>query len=182
MKVCKESAFTAPSTDCPHPEYWHTLDGEATELEVVALIAALIRALQPELVVETGSYKGTMARAIGEALKRNGHGRLVTFEIDDTLYAIARRACRRLPVEVRHASSLEWTPPGTIDFCWLDSGLDTRVQEFEQYYPFIRGKIIGIHDTAPHHPVRKLVLDQIRDRISAMWLPTPRGVMLAQVL
>jgi len=182
VRARRESDYTQPSEYCPHPEYWHTADCETTEVEVVELVGALIRALQPELVVETGTYKGLMARAIGESLKKNGHGRLITFEVDPALCEVSRRLCRRLPVEVRHQSSLEWTPNGPVDFCWLDSGLDTRVQEFEQYYPYIRGKIIGIHDTAPHHPVRKLVLDKISDRISPMWLPTPRGVMLAQVL
>lgn len=182
MRTRRESDYTEPSAYCPHPEYWHTGDCETTEMEVVELIGALMRALQPELVVETGTYKGIMARAIGEALKKNGHGRLITFEIDPALYEVSRKACRRLPVEVRHQSSLDWTPTGPIDFCWLDSGLDTRVREFEAYYPYLKGRFVGIHDTAPHHPVRQLVLDAIRDRLSPMWLPTPRGVMLAQVL
>ncbi|MCE9613197.1 MAG: class I SAM-dependent methyltransferase [Lentisphaerae bacterium] len=182
MRRRLESDFTPPSDICPHPEYWHTGDCETTEQEVVELIGALVRALQPELVVETGSYKGVMSESIGRALKQNGHGRLITFEIDAVLAEVARRACRRLPVEVLHQSSLAWTPPGKIDFAWLDSGIETRVQEFEQYYPFLKGSIIGIHDTAPHHPVRAQVKARLLDRLSPIWLPTPRGVLLAQVL
>ncbi|MDA0578702.1 MAG: class I SAM-dependent methyltransferase [Verrucomicrobia bacterium] len=134
----RESEFTPPSDVCPHPEYWHTGDCETTEQEVVELIGAFVRALQPELVVETGSYKGVMSRAIGEALKRNGHGRLVTFEVDAALAEVARKACRRLPVEVRHESSLAWMPTEKVGFCWLDSGIETRVQEFERYYNSVR--------------------------------------------
>lgn len=182
MRTRKESEYTEPSAYCPHPEYWHTGDCETTEQEVVEMVAALMRALQPELVVETGSYKGVMSRAIGESLKRNGHGRLITFEIDAGLAEVARRACRRLPVEVRHGSSLEWMPAGKIDFCWLDSGIETRVEEFDRYYPFLKGGFVGIHDTAPHHPVRARIEARILDRLSPMWLPTPRGVMLGQVL
>ena len=48
-----ESDFTAPHEYVPHPEWWHAADSDATEEEVGALIGALVRALQPEFVVET---------------------------------------------------------------------------------------------------------------------------------
>jgi len=178
----RESQFTEPSEYCPHPEYWHTDDCETTEVEVVELVAALVRAIQPELVVETGTYKGDTARAIGKALKKNGHGRLVTFEVEEGLYRVSQKKCRGLPVELRHQSSLDWEPTGKIDFCWLDSGLDTRIPEFNKYYPHLKGSIIGIHDTGPQHSIRAEIEAHILDRLSPLWIPTPRGVMLAQVL
>lgn len=182
MRNHNEARFTKSSDYCPHPEYWHSADCEATEAEVIELVAAFIRGLQPELVVETGTYNGVMARAIGKALRKNGHGRLVTFEIDPKLHRAARRRCWGLPVELRLQSSLEWMPDRKIDFCWLDSGLETRIPEFNRYYPFLKGSIIGIHDTAPHHQVRsRIESGGILDRLSPIWLPTPRGVMLAQV-
>jgi len=181
-KLYNEADFTEPSDDCPHPEYWHSADVEATEAEVIEFIAAFMRALQPELVVETGTYKGDMASAIGSALKRNGHGRLITFEVDAALHAVAVKRCRKLPVDLKLGSSLEWAPQEKIDFCWLDSGLDTRIKEFNRYYAMLKGGFVAIHDTAPHHQVRALVQEHLSDRISPLWLPTPRGVMLAQVL
>jgi predicted O-methyltransferase YrrM len=134
------------------------------------------------LVVETGTYNGVMAREIGRTLKKNGHGRLITFEVDHELHQAAERRCRGLPVDLRLQSSLDWEPTEHIDFCWLDSGLDTRVPEFNKYYPFLKGSFIGIHDTGPQHQVRDQIESSILDRISPIWLPTPRGVMLAQVL
>lgn len=43
---------------------------------------ALVRALQPEHVVETGTHFGLGSCAIAAALLRNGHGRLTTIDID----------------------------------------------------------------------------------------------------
>ena len=43
---------------------------------------ALVRALQPDHVVETGTQLGLGSCAIAAALLRNGHGRLTTIDID----------------------------------------------------------------------------------------------------
>ena len=43
---------------------------------------ALIRIVQPQLVVETGTDKGLGAAVILQALKRNGHGKLITIDIN----------------------------------------------------------------------------------------------------
>lgn len=43
---------------------------------------ALIRAIEPELVVEAGTHLGLGSCVIAAALLRNGHGRLVTIDVD----------------------------------------------------------------------------------------------------
>lgn len=43
---------------------------------------ALVRAAQPEYVIETGTHLGLGSCAIAAALLRNGHGRLTTIDID----------------------------------------------------------------------------------------------------
>ncbi len=53
-----ESTFTPPDPDCPRPDWWHARDAQATEDEVIELVAGFVRALQPELVLETGTYLG----------------------------------------------------------------------------------------------------------------------------
>ena len=50
---------------------------------------ALIRATEPELVVETGTHMGLGSCIIAAALLRNGHGRLTTIDVDsDSGYLI----------------------------------------------------------------------------------------------
>jgi hypothetical protein len=43
---------------------------------------ALVRALEPEHVVETGTHMGLGSSIIAAALLRNGHGRLTTIDVD----------------------------------------------------------------------------------------------------
>src|SRR5215831_10345833 len=113
---------------------------------------ALIRAVQPEVVVETGTAAGQTAYAIGWALKVNGHGCLYTVEIDRGAATAAEQRLQGLPVIVACADSLDWWPQYPIDFAWIDSGTaQTRVREIDRWVSmFNPGALIGVHDTAPN--------------------------------
>src|SRR4051812_32344071 len=128
-----ESSWTKPREDCPHPEWWTATDGDSTETEVTELVAAFVRALQPQYVVETGTAFGQTSRAIGKALKRNGHGHLDTLEVDPHRCTQARLVTRGLPVNVIERASLEFKPTRRVDFAWFDSLIELRVPEFYRF-------------------------------------------------
>ena len=74
-----------------------------------------------------------------------------------------------------------WTPPGAIDFAFLDSDLDTRAREIEHFWPWLHERtILAIHDTGPQHPVRAS-LGVFEDKLNFFDLPTPRGITLARL-
>ena len=174
-----ESELTAPSAHCPSPHYWHAHDGMATEVEVLELVAAFVRALQPELVVETGTHRGFGAEAIGRALVENGHGHLYTLEIDPALHAEASERVDGLPVTCLLQPAQEFTPPAPIDFAWFDSETNLRVSEFVTYREFMHDRtLVGFHDTSPHHGYRP-TLDALG--IALLDLPTPRGVTFGRI-
>lgn len=151
-----ESLFSPPWESCPHPERWHAHDGMATEVEVLELVAAFVRATQPDLVVETGTHRGFGAEAIGEALLRNEHGHLITLELNPVL-----------------------VPPAPIDFAWFDSEPEIRTAEFEAFRPHMHARtVVGFHDTHPRHLYRPQ-LDDLG--IQLLDLPTPRGVTFGRV-
>lgn len=184
-----EDTYTRARPDCPHPERWSAYDEQATEWEVIDLVAALVGALQPDIVLETGTYNGWMAQRIGTSLAANGQGRLVTIETDADRHAHAVELCAGLPVDCVHGSSLDVTPEqvraiagnGHVGFVWLDSLVQLRVREFEHFGElFDTRTIVGIHDTAPHHgPWSQEV--RSHPRLRSIDLPTPRGAILAQV-
>jgi hypothetical protein len=177
-----EARWTPARPDCPHPEWWHSPDDESTEDEVSELVAALVRALQPEIVVETGTAFGYTAERIGAALLRNGHGQLWTLETDPERADASRRRCVGLPVIVVEKASLDWMPLGPIDFGWLDSAIDQRVAEFLRF-PWTPGAIVGFHDTGPQHGYRDAVESLVAfGRVREIYLRTPRGVTFAEVL
>jgi hypothetical protein len=183
-KRVSEAHWTTPRPDCPHPGWWSATDEDSTEVEVTELVAAFVRALQPELAVETGTAFGQTAHAIGRALRRNGHGRLVTLEPKARRAVVARTRVTRLPVEVRVETSLDYEPDGPVDFAWLDSVIELRAAEFRHFFPHMHaGTVVGFHDTGPQHGLRPL-LDELVDEglMVALVLSTPRGVTFAQPL
>lgn len=192
-----EASFTAPHPACRNPEWWHAPDAHSTEVEVTELVAALVRAIQPEFVVETGTGLGFTARAIAEALSHNGHGNLVSLEVDAGRHATAVERMGSLlrssggPADLVLMSSLEWNPSGRgIDFAWFDSLYELRAREFRHYYglgALSQGSIVGFHDWTSG--LRGHYLD-MRDEIEGLrkqellvpiYIPTPRGVCLAEV-
>lgn len=147
-------------------------------------MAGFVRATQPEYVLETGAAWGQTSEAIGDALHANGHGRLVSLEPDPVRARYARARCTGLPVDIEQVASLDYTPTAVIDFAWLDSLLHLRTLEARQWRPWLRaGAIIGMHDTGPQHDLRWRVEELLTEGwLRPMFLPTPRGVMFAEVL
>lgn len=185
MTAASEARFTPPRPDCPRPEWWHSTDDDSTEVEVTALVAAFVVALQPELVVETGTAWGQTAEAIGRALAANGHGRLVTLEPDAGRADHSRQRCAGLPVDVLEQSSLDYAPDSPVDFAWFDSLTDLRHREFMRYLPHLSARaVVGFHDTGPQHPVRRHLERLVANELlpEPLWLPTPRGVCFVRVV
>jgi predicted O-methyltransferase YrrM len=191
-----EARHVPPREDCPHPEWWGAEDAIGTEFQVSELVAAFCRALQPRLVVETGAYRGQTTELIAMALEKNGHGRLISLELDK---ANRRAAMKRLLAhdfknitwDVLLQSSLEWYPDAMIDFMWIDSGDGpTREEEFRRYFPaFWRGTIVAFHDTLDSGGVvsttgmaKHVAKLEAEGLIRPIHLPTPRSVTFCNVL
>lgn len=195
-----ESEFTAPHQACPHPEYWHAPDSDSSEMEVSELVGALVRAIQPELVIETGTAYGYTARKIARALTRNGHGRLISMDIDpyriefaEELFKadMARHIVDPACFEIRRQSSLDYQPSEPIQFAWFDSLYELRAQEFRHYRASGQlgaGTIVGFHDWTSglrgHYMDVRREVEELADKgwLRPIFIPTPRGVALAEVL
>lgn len=159
---------------------WTSFDEMATEYEVMDLMMGVVRAVRPELVVETGSYNGMMARCIGTALAKNGHGRLVSIEMIAPLAKQAAELVAGLPVEIVHGDSMQWRPPGPIDLIWVDAGSGKlRANNVLAYREsFHQDTIVCIHDSkrdAQH--IRHLAHEGL---INPVWIPSERGLVIAQ--
>jgi hypothetical protein len=179
----REDRWTPPGPWCPHPEHWHSDDAQATEHEVTELVAAFVRALQPELVVETGSNSGQTTEAISRALQANGHGHLWSLETDEALAEKTALRCEGLPVTVVHQDSLSWTPPGEVGFAWLDSETGIRHLELLRLRSHLAdGAVVGVHDTGPQHMTARLLWPLVSQGVFAgLTLRTPRGVTFGTV-
>lgn len=180
--IQSEGVHTPPTGWCPQPDLWSCHDDQSAEIEVAELVAAFVRALQPDYVVETGTAHGHTAHAIGVALKQNGHGWLDTLETDPVLVREAVRRCTELPVRVLNGSSMDFTPDGPIGFAWFDSLIELRLPEFDRYRPHMTdATIVGFHDVSPRFGEFRHQLNR-HGGFRPIFLHTPRGVCFAQVI
>jgi predicted O-methyltransferase YrrM len=197
--VKTEDTFTAPHAECEHPELWHSADSDSTEIEVSELIGALVRALQPEWVVETGTAFGYTTAMIARALWANGHGHLYTLDIDHERIERARQNVREhspynseIAVTFVQQSSMGWEPPcDRFDFTFFDSVYELRAEEFLRFRAMgklLPGSIVAFHDTTSaarghHWDMRADVQQLARDGLLVpIFLRTPRGIAICEVL
>jgi hypothetical protein len=178
--VLNESRWTAPHSECPHPERWSAPDSTAAEVEVSEFLGALCVALRPKRVLETGAYLGYTARAMGRALV--GFGELHSLEKDPARWRAARAATQGLPVTVHLVDSQEFEPDGPLDLIFFDSHIGMRYQEVLRFRQFASRRCVwALHDTM--HPQVAGYLDDLQaDGIvrSVTNLPTPRGLALGR--
>ena len=111
---------------------------------------SLVRAVQPDHIVETGTHLGLGSCAIAAALLRNGHGRLTTIDIDpDAGYLIeepwASAIDRRTGNSVALLTELE-----DVDIFLHDSlhTYDHEIREFTAIEPNLRSNAIVLSDNA----------------------------------
>ena len=173
--------------ECPHPERWHMYDSMTAEAEVLEFLRTLVTTLKPELIVETGSFLGVSTLWMAEGMRSNGFGRIISCEFDPVVFEKAKEkiAASGLEkfIELRNESSLEMKVEGTIDILFSDSDMPIRAAEVKRYLPQIRSTgLILMHDASSH---LKVVRDaafalEAEGLVSCIFLPTPRGLVLAQ--
>ena len=121
-----------------------------------ALAYALVRALHPRLVVETGTFDGLMTRALERALEREGRGRLVTIDPDPAAgwlsSGLAERVCARAADAVPRLFG-----SGEIDLYIHGSNRDERGDrdELEAAGPRLAPRAVVMSDNChAHHALR----------------------------
>ena len=100
------------------------VDGFSAEIETLELIAAFIRRLQPEVVVECGGFRGVGAVYMAKALKSNGHGKLYCIEKEkigvDVIKSQIKKHNLMLWCDVVHGESQRVDIPGPYGFVFHD--------------------------------------------------------------
>jgi predicted O-methyltransferase YrrM len=179
--------YHRPTPECPHPERWSMYDSMTAEAEVLEFLRTLVTTIKPKQVVETGTFLGISTLWIAEGLQRNGFGRVVTCEFDPVVFAKAKerveRSGLRQWIECRNESSLDLQVEGTIDLLFSDSDMDLREREVRRFLPQIDPHgLIVMHDASSHLKIVREAAQRLEKEglISAVFFPTPRGLVLAQ--
>lgn len=177
-----EEANASWSADCPQRlgRYWCE-DASSTEREVGLLLAGLVRALQPEVVVELGGANGATSEMLCKALVSNGHGRLHVVEIDHANRAKIAPRVSASYCSIVAADARTWAPPTGIDLLYVDDGpVNDRIISLAHHLAHMTPSgIIAVHDTGSHWTLGRQLRAAFCD---ASWqliqLPTPRGLTL----
>jgi len=177
----------SPTPECPHPERWRMYDAMTAEVEVLEFLKTLVTTIKPNLVVETGTFMGVSTLWIAEGLKQNGFGRVITCEFDPKTHAAAKRRFDESGltewIDCRLGSSLELKIDGTIDILFSDSDLSLREKEVRRFLPQVNPNgVILMHDASSHLKIVREAALRLEHEglISVLFLPTPRGLVLAQ--
>lgn len=182
-----------PTPACPHPALWSCYDSEATELEVLDFLQTLVRMLKPEVVIETGCYRGHGTEKLAVGLSMNGFGHLWTTDIgiDKVEETKSRLKAHRLwpmdhVVTVRHGTGVQLIAQMSrqIDMAFLDSGPDeVRVEELKVLLPKLnKSGVVIIHDTGLQHGLRSYFLEAVASMpgLQVFMFDTPRGLSLVR--
>jgi predicted O-methyltransferase YrrM len=162
-------------------------DAMAAEVEVLDFLKTLVTTIKPERVVETGTFLGSSTLRIAEGLRENGFGRVITCEADPKVFEQARKRFLASGlsdwIELRNESSLEMKVEGRIDLLYCDSDLPLREQEVRRFLPQTNPDgLILMHDASSAlKTVREGARNLEREGLlSVVFLPTPRGLVIAQ--
>ena len=180
--------YHRPTPECPHPERWRMFDSMTAEAEVLEFLRTVVTTIKPELVVETGTFSGISTLWIAEATE--SERTRAASSVANTISEIYENAKARIEasglaewIELRNESSLDMKIDGTIDLFFSDSDMPIREQEIRRFLPQINPYgLILMHDASSHLKiVRDAALKLEQDGlISAVLLPTPRGLVVAQ--
>jgi prolipoprotein diacylglyceryl transferase len=179
--------YHQPTPECPNPEKWRMFDSMTAEVEVLDFLKSLVTTIKPKLVVETGTFMGISTLKIAEGLKENGFGKVISVEYDPVVYAKAKERFQSSGlmqwIDLRNISSLDLNVDGAIDLLFSDSEITIREQEVRHFLPQINPTgLILMHDASSHlKTLREAALKmESEGLISAVLMPTPRGLVIAQ--
>ena len=169
---------------CENPHWWHFEHDSETEIEVSEFLGTLIRLIQPEVVVESGTLYGQTTEQIGLALKQNGHGRLWAVEPKGRFYESTRNRVAGLPVSCMLSTIEEFLPPTPINFLFLDSTGD-QFSQFEHLFPFFApGAVLALHDTQLPGSEAQKALVNIKGKYGHLFegveFQTPHGLWIGR--
>ncbi|HEV2062530.1 MAG TPA: class I SAM-dependent methyltransferase [Solirubrobacteraceae bacterium] len=148
------------------------------------LLEFLVWALQPQLVLEIGTYSGYSALSMGRALPPAG--RIITLEADPERAAFARRHVERHGrISVREGDALASIASldGPFDLVFIDANKDGYVDYYEAVLPQLAPRGLIVADNTLGHE-RNEHLARFNEHVAAdertvqVLLPVRDGVTL----
>ncbi len=163
---------------------WSALDSRTPEVEVLDFLHALVRLTKPRCALETGTWLGHSAVAIGSALRDNGFGTLRTLQRDANAapYAAHNIAAAGLAAVVTADGEGGDAPAGErYDFVFFNGG-DANGDFLRLYDRLADGATIVVHRRPPAD-APPLAFDALMSAglVNGFAPVTPRGLFAGNV-
>lgn len=131
-------------------DLFSSFDGGSTEIEYLDFLTALVRVEKPELILETGTYRGFGTIALLRGIKANGFGKIVSLDINQHQEP---NKVQHPDIEYVEADSLEWLAKTELKFnmAFYDSELKIRLDEYRicsDRKLLAPGTLVAFHDTS----------------------------------
>lgn len=175
---------------CRNPELWSCWTGQGVEVEVANLLVALVNALKPDVVVETGTHVGVATAALAAGCRANGFGHVWTLEPEEAHVIVAKEVALRSGVsdyvsfvigDDAEAMVAEHELSGRIGFALVDCGEPmvrrANVAAMLEGHMADHG-VIAVHDTSEWWDKWGDGLRGALNGAGTLHLPTPRGLTL----
>jgi predicted O-methyltransferase YrrM len=155
----------------------------ATEIECLDMLEALVWMLKPEVIVETGCYKGYGTDRLINGVIKNGSGHVYTCDLQSEMVEMTRKIAGRTATVEQCTGAELISKLSSIDFAFLDSGgqASVRREELELVLPKLSPwGVVAVHDTGETHPDFREEFDRAVKELNldAVFFDTPRGFAL----
>jgi len=171
---------------CKSAQLWSMFDTWSAEAEVLDFLYALVHMVKPHSAIETGTWLGRSAIAIGSALRDNGFGRVTSVEVNPEAAAVARQNIEASGltkfISLRVANVLEFESDLRYDFAFFDS---SAPGEFERLHPYLEvGSTLLFQGVSRAPSGRSETIRALTDAgvLQGISFDTPRGLFAGKLL
>jgi predicted O-methyltransferase YrrM len=160
-------------------DFEHLRDEFAMDKGEAEFLYGLVRALKPDICVETGTHKCLSSLSIANALEDNQNGQLYTCDPvnhgqREILGSVSKGLSERVTFQQIRGDKIK--TPGKIDFAFIDGlhGIKDVLEEIDNIFPQLNeNAVVVFHDANDSEAEGDGVNAAIKERkLKAVWLPT----------
>jgi len=167
---------------------WSSFDAMTPDVETIEFLHALTRLVKPRRVLETRTWLGLSACAIGRALILNGFGHLTTLEVNPEAHAIALKNIEQYRVQAvitpLLATNPDFPPDQAYEMVVFDLASTISLDDFKRIATSLADRaIVVLHANSEQADDAVKVVQSLADtiKIEGLKLSTPGGIFVGCV-
>jgi predicted O-methyltransferase YrrM len=164
---------------------WSSFDAITADVETIEFLHALTRLVKPRRVLETRTWLGLSACAIGRALILNGFGHLTTLEVNSEAHAVALKNIEQYGVQAVVTPLLiadtDLVPDQAYDMAVFDLAGTISLNDVRQIATSLADRaIVVLHANSDQAGATVKLVQSLADtvKIEGLTLSTPRGIFV----